>query len=96
MPSRTLEYFNNENEYKNNSYYPSKTNVERDLRQFEETFNEEGVKGVKRLRKLWGYKEGNDVPNYSEAELKIDNCWKDFRKKQISFLEKFLLKYEKE
>jgi len=89
---RTLEYFNDENQYKNDSRYPSK-NSRMTSGQFKSTFEVEGAKGVRNLRKLWGYDISDEVPTEDEINRRSQKVWEDFRKKQINFLTLFLKKF---
>lgn len=92
---RTLTYFNNQEEYENHTYYPSKTYVNNDLTYFQERFKKEGINGVKELRKIWGYEKKDTVPDLTEVrEHKVKN-WNKFKNEQIKFLKRFLKKFDK-
>ena len=93
MP-KTLEYFNDENQYNNNSHYPNEKRIKHDLSVFEKRFNGYGVKGVIELRKTWSYDIKDTIPNIDEIISKINNGWIKFRNGQIEFLESFLEKYK--
>jgi len=90
---RTMEYFNDENQYKNNSYYPTENKIKQDLNYFKERFNKDGLKGLTDLRKTWGYEAKETLPDYAEIETRKNNSWKKFHKEQLDFLAKFLKKY---
>lgn len=91
---RTLEYFNDENQYKNNSYYPTENKIKQDLNYFKYEFSQEGVKGVIDLRKIWGYEEKEDLPDYTEVEGKKKSDWEKFHKEKLEFLTEFLSKHK--
>lgn len=90
---RTLIYFNNPEEYKENVYFPSENKINKDLRYFQDRFEKDGMKGVTDLRKTWGYASKEEVPDYTEIENRKSESWKKFHKSQIDFLVKFLKKY---
>ena len=92
---RTLIYFNNHEEYKENVYFPSENKINKDLRYFQDRFEKDGMKGVTDLRKTWGYASKEEVPDYTEIENRKSESWKKFHKSQIYFLVKFLKKYKK-
>ncbi len=91
---RTLEYFQNETQYINNSYWPTEKSIVYDLNYFNERFKDEGVKGVISLRKTWGCKVKDSVPDYEEIKQRKSESWEKFHKKQLSFLTDFLNKYD--
>lgn len=93
---RTLEYFNNPEEYKENVYFPSVNKINKDLRYFNERFDKDGAKGVKDLRKIWGYENKETVPDYEEIEKRKNKSWEKFHKGQLKFLTGFLEKYKNE
>lgn len=90
---RTLEYFNDENQYKFDSYYPNEYEIKRDVNYFKERFDKEGLKGVIDLRKLWGYEEKETLPDYEEVRIIKEKKWKKFRDQQLESLTKFLDKH---
>ena len=92
---RTLEYFNDENQYKNNSYFNTENRVKQDLRYFKETFDKEGLKGLKDLRKIWGYEKKETLPDRAEIEIRHKNGWEKFHKNNLKFLKDFLKRYER-
>ena len=90
---RTLEYFNDKNQYKNYCYYPTENKIKQDVNYFKERFNKDGVKGVTDLRKFWDYEVKETLPDYAEIENRKNSIWQDFHKKQIQFLTDFLSKF---
>lgn len=91
---RTLEYFNDENQYSKDSYYPSEHEIKCEIKHFEEKNRNKGSKGVKELRELWRYNESNDIPTYEEVFNKKLLGWEDYRNDKIKYLNKFLTKYK--
>lgn len=92
---RTLEYFNDENQYKENIYYPKDSKIKQDVKYFEETFSKRGVEGVRDLRKTWGYAAKNDCPDYEEVRARKQESWDKFIKEQKAFLNEFIKKFDK-
>jgi hypothetical protein len=93
---RTLVYFNSKDEYTENVYYPTDHKIKGDLKYFNEKFEKDGINGVKDLRKIWGYEDGETVPDYEEIEQRKNKAWEKFHKEQLEFLTKFLEKYDKQ
>lgn len=91
---RTLEFFLDENQIKNDVYYPDEKRVNRELRQFEESFKRDGVKGVRSLRKTWGFEVKDELPTQEEIQKKDDKSFAKYKKGQIDFLKKFLKKFD--
>ena len=90
---RTLLFFNDEAEYKNDCYYPSEKSIKKDLNCFNERFKKEGLKGLNDLQKSWGYKIKDSVPSYEEIEITKNKSWEYYLNKQRLFLTDFLKKY---
>jgi len=84
--NRTLEYFNDENQYKSDNYYPSDKNINITLTQFEWRFEEKGIDDIIKLRKTWGYELKEIIPDYTEIEVKKTNSWINYRQGQIETL----------
>jgi hypothetical protein len=82
----TLEYFNNENQYKNNHFYPSKDSIKRILYDFKKRFKEGGLERVIDVRKTWGYEAKETLPDYAEIETNAKSNWVAFRAEQIEIL----------
>lgn len=92
----TLKYFYNEDLYKKNSYYPTDNNIRVDLKRFKEREKEDGVKGIKELRKIWCYKDSEILPDIEEVKARLCESWNDFYKRQVDFLNKFLERFDKD
>lgn len=92
---RTQIYFANEDEYSNNVYYPSESRIKSDLRAFQKRYEESSGKGIKDLRKIWGYQINETVPDFEEIRKRKTESWEKFRKSQIQFLTKFIKKFKK-
>lgn len=91
---RTLEYFNDEMQYKEDSYYSTENSINKTLKQFKDKLKKDGVKGLKDLQKCWGYKVQDTCPTYFDIETRSNKIWVDYRAKQIRFLNSFLKKYK--
>ena len=92
---RTLEYFTDENQHKVDTYYPTKHQIQYDIKMFEDALKDGGKKGLKSLLKTWGYKPSETVPSYKEVEnIRVDQ-WEKYKKDKIEFLNSFLKKYSK-
>ena len=70
-------------------YYDSESSINGDTYKFKEVKQKEGEKGVKRLRKLWGYKDGETI------EEKCKRVDREHREKQLKFFTDFLIKFDK-
>ena len=90
---RTLEYFNDENQYRNNDYYPSENKIKQELIIFNDRFKKNGLEGVNDVRKIWGYDVKETLPDYEEIKINKNKSWEIFREGQLEFLYKFLEKY---
>jgi hypothetical protein len=90
---RTLEYFQDENQYKHDTYYPTGNKIQSNVRYFEKCFVENGQEGLKELRKIWGYEPKSTVPDFDEVQNRKNDSWNKFHKKQVDFLQLFLKKY---
>lgn len=90
---RTLEYFNDRDQYIKNSYYPSEYQINSNLKHFEKEKRDFGSKGIIRLRKLWGYEESDIIPTYDEITNRKYNIWEQYRNDKIDYLTKFLSKH---
>lgn len=92
---RTLEFFEDPEQYKHDCYYPTEGSLRSDLRTFEDTLKNEGIKGVKNLRKLWGYKPGDTIPTIDELMARKQEAFDTYHKKQVKFLKSFLKRFDK-
>lgn len=95
LSEETLKYFKDENRYIENCYYPTETKIKSDVKRFEEIFKKEGINGLNKLQKIWGYTVKDTVPDYAEVEKRKNKSWKNFHKEQIKFLNMILEKYNK-
>ncbi len=82
----TLNYFNNESQYKNNFYYSTEKKINLELELFKTEFEEKGINGIIKLRKIWGYELKETIPDYTEIEIKKTNSWINYRQGQIETL----------
>lgn len=93
LSKKTLEYFNDENQYKENSYYPSKRAIENDVKVFKKRFKEGGLKGLNGLQKTWDYEVKDSIPDYVEVEARKNDVWEKFYTEQLEILYGFLEKF---
>jgi len=87
---RTLEYFNDENQYKNDIFYPNQININKELKRVKDYFNQNGLN---ELQKDLGYIIKETLPDNNEIEIRLTNIWNNYRNDQIEFLNNFLQKY---
>lgn len=87
---RTLQFFEDEEQLKNDFYFPNEKRINRDIRHFNEVFSKEGSVGVQRLRKLWDYDYLDIVPTYEEIKTKKWVEFENYKIKQVEFLKAFL------
>jgi len=73
---------------KNKHSYDFERSFNRETRHFEDTFKKEGVDGVKRLRKIWSYKDNETIEEHCK---RVD---REHREKQTKFFTKFLNKFD--
>mgnify|MGYP000864016074 FL=1 len=90
---RTFEYFKDEEQYKNNTHYPSDFSILGDVDYFKSKFEKQGLEGLNKLQEIWGYEIKETIPNYSEVEARHKKSWEDFHSRQLKFLTEFLDKF---
>ena len=87
LVKRTLEFFKDPEQVVKHHYFPKESDVNRDKKTFDERLEKEGQSGVDKLRKIWGYEEGETIEEHKNRQ------WKDIEKRSVEFLEKFLKVY---
>ena len=92
---RTLEYFTDEEQYKNDSYYPTERSIKYDVNYFKERFERGGMAAVNDLQKTWQYEVKDTLPDYDEVKARKNDSWTKFHAKQLKFLNEFLEKFDK-
>jgi len=93
VAQEALSYYSDEDRYKDDTYYPSDRKVKSDRVRFEKIFGDEGLDGTVRLRKLWGYSEGEEIPSEDEVMERITRCWEDSCSCAKEFYNRFLGRY---
>jgi hypothetical protein len=86
---KTLEFFNNESQYKRDAYYPNENDYQKDLRHFETKYQEKGVEGIKHLRDIWGYEIKETIPTIEEIKERKQQVWIKYYNNQVEFLTKY-------
>ena len=87
---KTLDFFEEESQYKIDCYYPDEKSINRHVQYFKDTFIKEGVVGLQELRKLWGYNDSDILPNFQEIETRKWQSFENHKTTQIEFLKAFL------
>lgn len=83
-----LAFYEDPEACKRHTYHPEQT-ISREKYDFERREKEGGAEAVAKLRETWNYKEGETI------EQKCKRVWKNYHRRQLSFLRKFLKKYDK-
>ena len=87
---KSLDFFENETQYKSDFCYPTEKLINREIRYFNDAYVRQGAEGVVILRKSFGYNDSDILPNFQEIETRKWQSFENHKNKQIEFLKEFL------
>lgn len=91
---KTLEYFNDESQYINNTYYPNEFKINKTLNSLKKKLEESGLDGLNHLQEIWGFEKTSFLPSIEEITLKENLNWNRFRTTQIEILSNLINRYK--
>jgi hypothetical protein len=92
---KTLEYFDDVNQYQHDIYYPSEMRIQNDIDIFTNRLELGSVSALNNLQNLWGYEVKETIPSYDEIKLRKTKSWDKYKSEKIKILSEFLDKFKK-
>lgn len=92
---RTLDFFEDNDQVKNDTCYPNDNKIKNNYKRLKEVFEKDGEKGVYNLRKELHYPASYKKPTLKEVRANEIELFNNYKSEKIIFLKQFLSVYSK-